>query len=82
MQRDKENNKKSDEYNKKMTQGRNTIRTTKSETLKSGDRLSMYVCNCRKTIHGADGSCGKRMHADRREMDEATTTKWGNNKEA
>ena len=46
-----------------------------------GDRPSTYTHNCRRTICGADGSCGKGMHADRREMDEATTTKWGNNKE-
>ena len=82
MRRDEGNNKESDLNNKKMTQGRKTIRTTKSETPKSGDRPSMYACNCGKTIRGADGSCGKRMHADRREMDEATTTKWGNNEEA
>ena len=82
MQRDKENNKKSDEYNKKMTQGRNTIRTTKSETLKLGDRPSTYMCNCRRTICNADRSCRKGMHTDRREMDEATTTKWRNNEEA
>ena len=81
MWRDKENNKESDENNKKMTQGRKTIRTTKSETLKSGDRLSMYMCNCRRTIHSADGSCRKGTHMDRREMDEATTTEWGNNEE-
>ena len=31
MWRDKRNNKESDEDNKKMTQGRKTIRTTKSE---------------------------------------------------
>ena len=82
MQKDKGNNKESDENNKKTTQGRKTIRTTKSETLKSGDRPRTYVCNCRKTIHGVDGSCRKRMHMDRGEMDEATTTKWGNNEEA
>ena len=82
MRRDKGNNKESDENNKKTTQGRKTIRTTKSETLKLGDRSSTYVHNCRKTIHDADGSCGKRTRADRREMDEATTTKWGNNEEA
>ena len=82
MQRDKENNKESDENNKKMTQGRKTIRTMKSKTLKSGDRPSMYTCNCRRTICSADRSCRKGMHMDRREMDEATTTKWGNNEEA
>ena len=82
MQRDKGNNKESDENNKEMKRGRKTIRTTKSKTPKSGDRLSMYTCNCGKTIRGADGSCRKRMHMDRREMDEATTMKWGNNKEA
>ena len=81
MQRDKGNNKESDENNKKMTQGRKTIRTTKSETLKSGDRLSTYMRNCGRTIRSADGSCGKGTHADRREMDETTTVKWGNNKE-
>ena len=54
----------------------------KSETPKSGVRPSTYVHNCGKTIHGVDGSCRKRMHTDRREMDEATTTKWGNNEEA
>ena len=48
MQRDKGNNKESDVNNKKMTQGRKTIRTTKSKTLKLGDRPSMYVCNCRR----------------------------------
>ena len=78
----KEAIKESDENNKKMTRGRKTIRTMKSETLKSGDRPSTYTRNCGKTIHGADGSCGKRTHADRWEMDEATTTKWGNNEEA
>ena len=82
MWRDKENNKESDENNKKMTQGRKIIRTTKSETPKLGDRLSMYACNCRRTIHGVDGSCRKGTCVDRREMDEATTTKWGNNEEA
>ena len=82
MRRDKGNNKESEVCNKKMTQGRKTIRTTKSETPKLGDRLSTYTRNCGKTIHGVDRSCGKRMHADRREMDEATTMKWGNNKEA
>ena len=82
MQRDKGNNKESDENNKKMTQGRKTIRTTKSETPKLGDRPSMYTHSCGKTIHGADRSCRKGTRADRREMDEATTTKWGNNKEA
>ena len=64
-----------------MTRGRKTIRTTKSETPKSGDRPSTYVHNCGKTICDADGSCGKRTHADRREMDEATTMKWTNNEE-
>ena len=82
MWRDKGNNKESDENNKKMTRGRKTIRTTKSETPRSGDRSRTYAHNCRKTIRGADRSCGKRTHADRREMDEATTTKWGNNEEA
>ena len=82
MQRDKGNNKESDENNKKMTRGRKTIRTMKSETPKSGDRSSMYTHNCGRTICSADGSCRKGMHADRREMDEATTTKWGNNEEA
>ena len=82
MRRDKGNNKESDENNKKTTQGRKTIRTTKSETLKLGDRPSTYACNCRRTIHSADRSCGKGMCADRREMDEATTMKWGNNEEA
>ena len=82
MWRDKGNNKESDENNKKTTRGRKTIRTTKSETPKLGDRPSTYARNCRKTIRGADGSCGKRTRADRREMDEATTTKWGNNEEA
>ena len=81
MRRDRRNNKESDENNKKMTQGRKTIRTMKSETPKSGDRPSMYAHNCRKTIHGADRSCGKRTCVERREMDEATTTKWGNNEE-
>ena len=81
MRRDKGNNKESDENNKKTTQGRKTIRTTKSETPKSGDRLSTYAHNCRRTIHSVDGSCGKGTHVDRREMDEATTTKWGNNEE-
>ena len=81
MRRDKGNNKESDENNKKTTRGRKTIRTTKSETPKSGDRPSTYTCNCRKTICGADRSCGKRTCMDRREMDEATTTKWGNNEE-
>ena len=81
MQRDKGNNKESDENNKKTTRGRKTIRTTKSETPKLGDRSSTYVCNCGKTIHSADGSCRKGTCADRREMDEATTTKWGNNEE-
>ena len=77
----KETIKESDENNKKMTQGRKTIRTTKSETPKLGDRTSMYARNCRKTIRSADGSCRKGTHVDRREMDEATTTKWGNNEE-
>ena len=36
MQRDKENNKESDEYNKKMTQGRKTIRTMKSKNTEVG----------------------------------------------
>ena len=53
----------------------------KSETPKLGDRLSMYACNCRRTIHNADRSCRKGTHMDRREMDEATTMKWGNNEE-
>ena len=75
MWRDKGNNKESDENNKKMTQGRKTIRTTKSETPKSGDRPSTYTRNCGRTIRGADGSCGKGTCADRREMDEATTMK-------
>ena len=75
MQRDEGNNKESDLNNKKTTQGRKTIRTTKSKTPKLGDRLSTYVHNCRKTIHGADRSCRKRTHMDRREMDEATTMK-------
>ena len=82
MRRDKGNNKESDENNKKTTRGRKTIRTMKSETLKSGDRPRTYACNCGKTICGAGGSCRKRMRTDRREMDEATTTKWGNNEEA
>ena len=81
MWRDKGNNKESDVNNKKMTQGRKTIRTMKSETPKSGDRLSTYARNCRKTICDADRSCGKRTCVDRREMDEATTMKWGNNEE-
>ena len=81
MWRDKENNKESDEYNKKMTQGRKTIRTMKSETLKLGDRLSMYACNCGRTICSVGGSCRKGMRMDRREMDEVTTMKWGNNEE-
>ena len=76
MRRDEGNNKESDLNNKKTTRGRRIIRTTKSETLKLGDRPSTYVHNCRKTIHSVDGSCGKGTHADRREMDEATTTKW------
>ena len=78
----KETIKESDENNKKTTRGRKTIRTTKSETPKLGDRPSTYARNCGKTIHGVDGSCGKGTRADRREMDEATTTKWGNNEEA
>ena len=82
MRRDEGNNKESDLNNKKMTRGRKTIRTMKSKTPKSGDRPSMYAHNCGKTICGADRSCGKRTHMDRREMDEATTTKWGNNEEA
>ena len=82
MRRDKGNNKESDLNNKKTTRGRKTIRTMKSETPKLGDRPRTYAHNCRKTIRGADGSCGKRMHMDRWEMDEATTTKWGNNEEA
>ena len=82
MRRDKGNNKESDENNKKTTRGRKTIRTMKSKTLKSGDRLSMYMHNCRRTICSVDGSCGKGTHMDKREMDEATTTKWGNNEEA
>ena len=81
MWRDRRNNKESDENNKKTTQGRKIIRAMKSKTLKLGDRLSTYVHNCRKTIHGADRSCRKGTHMDRREMDEATTTKWGNNEE-
>ena len=81
MRRDKGNNKESDENNKKTTRGRKTIRTTKSKTPKSGDRPRTYARNCGKTIHGVDRSCGKGMCMDRREMDEATTTKWGNNEE-
>ena len=81
MQRDKRNNKESDENNKKMTQGRKTIRTMKSKTPKLGDRLSTYAHNCGRTIRSADGSCGKGTCADRREMDEATMKKWENNKE-
>ena len=54
----------------------------KSKTLKLGDRPSMYMCNCRRMIHNADRSCRKGTCTDRREMDEATTTKWGNNEEA
>ena len=81
MQRDEGNNKESDLNNKKMTRGRKTIRTMKSETLKLGDRPSTYARNCGKTIRGADRSCGKGTCADRREMDEVTTTKWGNNEE-
>ena len=77
----KETIKESDQNNKKTTQGRKTIRTMKSKTLKLGDRLSMYVRNCGRTICSADRSCGKGTRADRREMDEATTTKWANNKE-
>ena len=75
MQRDEGNNKESDLNNKKTTQGRKTIRTMKSKTPKLGDRLSMYVHNCRRMIHNADRSCRKGMHVDRREMDEATTMK-------
>ena len=82
MWRDKGNNKESDENNKKTTRGRKTIRTTKSETPKSGDRSSMYARNCGRTICSADRSCRKGTRADRREMDEAATTKWGNNEEA
>ena len=78
----KETIKESDENNKKTTRGRKTIRTTKSETPKLGDRPRTYARNCGKIIRGADGSCGKRTHADRKEMDEATTMKWGNNEEA
>ena len=81
MRRDKGNNKESDENNKKTTRGRKTIRTTKSKTLKSGDRPSTYVRNCGRTIRSVEGSCRKGTCADRREMDEATTTKWGNNEE-
>ena len=81
MWRDKGNNKESDENNKKTTQGRKTIRTTKSKTLKSGDRLSTYMHNCGRTICNADRSCRKGTCMDRREMDEAITTKWGNNEE-
>ena len=36
MQKDNKNNKESEEYNNKMTWGRNTIRTTKSENTKVG----------------------------------------------
>ena len=81
MQRDKRNNKESEGYNRKTTRGRNTIRSTKSETPKSGDRPSTSACNCGRTICSADRSCGKGTCADRREMDEATTMTWGNNKE-
>ena len=59
MWRDKRNNKESDENNKKMTRGRKIIRATKNKTPKSGDRPSMYACNCGKIIRGADGSCGR-----------------------
>ena len=70
----KETIKESDENNK-TTQGRNTIRTTKSETLKLGDRLSTYVHNCGRIICSADRFCRKGMCTDRREIDEATTMK-------
>ena len=53
----------------------------KSETLKSGDRPSTYARNCGRMIHSVDRSCRKGRHMDRREMDEATTMKWGNNEE-
>ena len=36
MWRDKENNNKSEEYNRKTTQGRNTIRTTKKQNTEVG----------------------------------------------
>ena len=81
MRSDKGNNRESDENNKKTTRGRKTIRTTKSKTPKLGDRPSTYAHNCGKTIRGADRSCRKGTCADRREMDEATTMKWGNNEE-
>ena len=77
----KETIKESDENNKKMTRGRKTIRTMKSKTTKSGDRPSMYMHNCRRTIRGADRSCGKGTCMNRKEMDEATTMKWANNEE-
>ena len=82
MWRDKENNKESDENNKKTTQGRKTIRTTKSETPKLGNnRPSTCMHSCGRTIHSADGFCRKGMCVDRREIDETTTMKWGNNEE-
>ena len=81
MWKGKGNNKESDENNKKTTQGRKTIRTMKSKTLKSGDRPSTCVCNCRRMICSADRFCRKGMCMDRREMDEATTMKQRNNEE-
>ena len=65
MRRDKGNNKESDENNKKMTQGRKTIRTTKSKTLKLGNRLSVCMklwkddMKCRKIMQKGD-MCGKK----------------------
>ena len=48
MQRDKRNNKESDEYNKETTQGKKTIRITKSKNTKVGQQTK-YACT---TVEG------------------------------
>ena len=73
MRRDKGNNKESDENNKKTTQGRNTIRTMKSETPKLGNRPSTFVCNCRRMIHSVGRTAESKCMQTEREMDETTT---------
>ena len=72
MQRDKENNKEREEYNKTI-QGRNTIRTMKSETPKLGNRPSTFVCNCRRMIHSVGRTAESKCMQTEREMDETTT---------
>ena len=61
----KETIKESDENNKKTTQGRKTIRTTKSKTLKLGNRLSVCMqlwkddLQCRQILQKGD-MCGQK----------------------